>query len=344
MLNKQEENNRLRNWTISYLRVAAMLLVILGHGLAIYSSRVSWPFEKNVVWYWNDLCAIIYSFHMPVFFVISGYLYSYLYLYQNKYHNVKFFLIDKSKRLLLPYVFWGLIQFFLFDGLFTMCVAYSGGFHLWFLLTLFWNFVFFAFANKIWMQTSSKKLMSGLIVLLVVLTIGHLSYYLPKILCLRFAVFNLPYFLFGVILGKKQAYKDFYISRILLLFINLLLFIFVAIIALIEPFDKYGGFFSFCKNICVMGYIFTIYRLLCGKIVRNQFIQKFMISLDKCSMGIYIIHHIVIWLILSNAKCFQWLISHCNVGPIVLFLLSLVLSYILTYAIQKNSVIKVVFG
>lgn len=68
-----------------------MFLVILGHTV-----------KNNEILWW------IYSFHMPLFFFLSGYLSE-----QNgRISNVKIFVIKKSKSLLLPFVFFRLLLVF----------------------------------------------------------------------------------------------------------------------------------------------------------------------------------------------------------------------------------------
>ena len=72
------------------LRGFAMLMVVLGHVSAMSSNAVLW----------------IYAFHMPLFFMISGVVFRY-----SKYKSLKECVIDKAKKLLLPYVFLFLINF-----------------------------------------------------------------------------------------------------------------------------------------------------------------------------------------------------------------------------------------
>ena len=50
----------------------AILLVLLGHTIQFASGE---EFEKASLFYNNIVFKTIYSFHMPLFMVISGYLY-----------------------------------------------------------------------------------------------------------------------------------------------------------------------------------------------------------------------------------------------------------------------------
>ena len=75
------ENKRI-DW-IDWLKAIGIFLVSLGHSNCVPNLR-----------------KYIYSFHMPLFFIASG-----MTLKPEKYDNIKSFIIDKSKKLLLPYLF-----------------------------------------------------------------------------------------------------------------------------------------------------------------------------------------------------------------------------------------------
>ena len=96
------KNNEI-NW-LSVLQGFAMLLVVIGH----------------VTHGEGELTRIIYSFHMPLFMCISGYLFRITAIEKNKrYLDVIF---SKSVRLLIPYFAFGVATIFL-------KVAFSGYMH-----------------------------------------------------------------------------------------------------------------------------------------------------------------------------------------------------------------------
>ena len=82
---------------ISFLQIIGPIFVILGHSLNGLSSSGGWYiFSKQ----W------IYIFHMPLFFLASGYLLSYKgFLHGRSY---KEFIFGKFLRLILPYLVWNL--------------------------------------------------------------------------------------------------------------------------------------------------------------------------------------------------------------------------------------------
>lgn len=85
-----------RNKLISILQVYGILLVVLGHCFVLYPA-------KPLLFYW------IYSFHMPLFFFISGYLFQYssqrkaLEISDMSWWGKNGLLWKKCKRLLIPY-------------------------------------------------------------------------------------------------------------------------------------------------------------------------------------------------------------------------------------------------
>lgn len=87
-------NNRIK-W-IDYAKAIGIILVIIGHAISKYNLNLS-VLEK-----------FIYSMHMPLFFIISGYLFKW-----DSSINKKEFIKKKVKRLILPYL--------LFIVLITVC-------------------------------------------------------------------------------------------------------------------------------------------------------------------------------------------------------------------------------
>jgi len=54
---------------------------------------------------------VVHAFHMPVFFLMSGWVFS-----PEKYRYAKKFTLSRAKSLLVPYFFWGCLLFLLWNG------------------------------------------------------------------------------------------------------------------------------------------------------------------------------------------------------------------------------------
>lgn len=143
-----------------------MIFVMMGHASGIPKSLMSW----------------VYSFHMPLFFFLSGYVFN-----VEKYHSFKSLLIDKSRTLLFPMValstvlsIWtaiintnygisGLIKHFI--GIFIELRGSDFDSGLWFITCLFVIELLWWFLCKI---SAFNSIIKKIIVLFVFSVIGFL--------------------------------------------------------------------------------------------------------------------------------------------------------------------------
>ena len=71
--------------------------------------------------------------------------------------------------------------------------------------------------------------------------------------------------------------------------------------------------------------------------------RKRILKLDKYAMGIYIIHHIIIQETNSSTLGQQYM-EHYILYPIVLFIMSLGISWLITYILQKSKLGNIIIG
>lgn len=159
---------------IDLIKGAGIILVVIGHLLPVNS----------------EVRRIIFTFHMPLFFFLAGFF--------HKPREISAFVLDKGKKLLVPYIFFffateayvWLYDFFLkvpfnvatFSEIFTGCEYFTYNVPLWFLLCLFEVEVLYNFIIRICPQ---RFFIQSLIVF-IMSTGGY-------VLC-RFSC-NLPYFI-----------------------------------------------------------------------------------------------------------------------------------------------------
>lgn len=179
------QSSRIEN--IDITKGIGIFLVILGH-FAEFKS---------------PLYHYIYLFHMPLFFFLSGMFYKSGYL--------KDIIIKKSKRLLIPYVFYWLFDRIvgLFIGIITtgkcdfLTIDYnlfSGGV-LWFLISLWSVFIIWSSIEKL-----GTFMRWGLLFIMIVtgLYLGENEIRCP--LYFSQTLLMLPFFVMGNIFYKKQFY------------------------------------------------------------------------------------------------------------------------------------------
>ena len=148
-----------RNYKIDNIRAIAILLVVFGHSIILYSSSWNLYQTKNDVPL-LDICKdIINLIQMPLFFSLSGFLF--VSTLQKK--SFSMVLKNKIKRLLIPYfafAFFWLLPIRLIvkypgynipiSKIIGKCILYgSDNGHLWYLIALFWCFIFCYIISKI---------------------------------------------------------------------------------------------------------------------------------------------------------------------------------------------------
>ncbi len=132
--NLHYQNARSRNLTIDFIRGVAILLVVLGHNIQYGSGDI---FYKSAGYFDNSLFKLIYSFHMPLFALLSGYLF--FWTMKKSVNNV---LKRRVLSLILPIFCWVSLEYV------VKCVvlASKNGFCV---LSLFSKYVF-SFFHEFW--------------------------------------------------------------------------------------------------------------------------------------------------------------------------------------------------
>lgn len=199
---------------ISFLQIIGPIFVILGH--SVNGVHITgWWYVLSKEW--------IYMFHMPLFFLISGYLLSFKgYL---KSHTYKEFILGKIKRLLVPYLFWNLLfyvpkvmaqafisesvpsDFFELLKMFVFPRQNVWG-HTWFLVGLFVIYVMTPLFEKI---LTTKRISINIVIVIICIVI----YILP--ITTEFLAFSdlhkdLLFFIVGCMLGQMP--KDVFVYRL----------------------------------------------------------------------------------------------------------------------------------
>lgn len=197
---------------LDYTRSAGIFLVIFGHSLQRFPG---WKEDLAIKGLWD----FIYSFHMPLFFIVSGYLYKQV-SYKNMlagggkiliclvfpYLLYQFFylplaLIDYRHEILNP-TLWGkiLMGILMGDGYKTPISIYSC-LPCWFLVCVIQiRFLFLIIPINRW--SAFIICLISLLILHFRKTLGYDFYF-----CLDSTIMALPYFLFGYFGGKSDFFE-----------------------------------------------------------------------------------------------------------------------------------------
>ncbi|WP_080467988.1 acyltransferase family protein [Lactiplantibacillus plantarum] len=196
---RRELNMNKRIFWVDNARGFAMLLILLGHSYPPY-----------------DLKMWIYSFHVPLFFFLSGYLF--------KKRNIIDTIRRKNRSLLMPYFLTALISIpfgvviykmvgkpmiDLFYGFFYLNGSVGWNAPIWFLVVLFWVEFSFAIIVKLNLNDSS--------ILFFTLIIGFYIYtnkiFIP--FGLNIAIWNLPFYHIGYLIRKAKVLETINFNKLI---------------------------------------------------------------------------------------------------------------------------------
>ena len=306
-----------RNETIDILKGIAVLAVLLGH--AIQRGLII-NYETNIFF------KIIYSFHMPLFVILSGYS---LHHFTKKY-NVSF-LIKRFCRLIIPTITWSYLIYFVRDFNFvgiknfvpfppsvleyTKILLHHPDYIIWFLYIIFiCDLIFF----------STKKLVQSeneIIQLLMIITITLIIQFLPN---QNFGILRLqiyfPMFALGYYLSKYSIILDF-TKYLVLPSTFLYLFLFPKFSVLINS--------KFIYYLISISSLIIIYNLV-KYFFKHQVIHNILTFFGKRSLEIY----------LCQCVCLNIGISNGYIRIISIFITATFFSSILSIITNKSRISK----
>lgn len=267
---------------ISFLQFIGPIFVILGHSLNGMSIETGpwWMLTKD----W------IYIFHMPLFFMVSGYLLSHSdWMKGNSYGN---FIKKKFLRLIVPYLFWNilffvpklLLQSFLADSV-EMSASYIIRIylsprqniwgHTWFLVGLFLVYLLTPLWEKLFTIFKGKNV-------IWIFAIGTFLYILPigtEFLCLNDLHKDLLFFWLGCNLGMLPYERLSKMVKDRCALLGVLSVVTSAAALLVDDIT----WFNFIPCTCILLFLLSIGMNLEGKLGG-------IFALARNSFGIYIMH------------------------------------------------------
>lgn len=149
--------DRYRSGELDIMKFWGILLVVLGHVTNMYtpSGLVQSLVQSDSL---ELVSSFVYSFHMPLFVFVSGCVYAFQKEVLQKRVSFVNLIQKKSKRLLIPYLVFGIFLVLLMVGCgfrneivdyaFNGVLLSKDSRHLWFVLMLFEVFVLFWVMNK----------------------------------------------------------------------------------------------------------------------------------------------------------------------------------------------------
>ena len=269
---------------------------------------------------YTKLSVALNMVHLPIFFLVAGYLFGYKRIRGGGAYAVqRQFLVDKAQRVLVPYVTVGLLVI-------AIGQARPGEFisgccsHLWFLVTIFECYAVGKLIDFILWEKPHTKVTA-----LLAVGIGCVfGYFCPVVLGGRF----LHYFFFylgGMLLSsinmeRLQQWRPLFVVAT------------AASLAVIVLETIYCNYLL-PAVLSSVALVFCAFLALLTSHIND--LPNWMKSLDACSMGIYIVHHIIIQAVNRTDLLHPLLQKHYFVYPTVQFVLVLLLSWGFVWALRR---------
>lgn len=260
---------------LDIIRAIAIILVVVGHFTP----------ENAPKWY-NMIVEAIYTFHMPAFLFVSGYVY----IATKKEESYLSFLYKKVRRLLIPYFSTSAIvitiklltQSFMYvenpitaNAYIEMFYIPVAGYFLWFVLALWWMFVLLP-----WFKTRSMRLiLFGISIVLLFLPIEF-----THIFCLQEIKKMLVYFMCGIVSFDYKEKFTYMISKYSKSVLIPIVFLILEIVYLLGMADYLQYVLPFIGIAFISQISNTIYHIGHAKLL------SIMLYLNTTSYIIYLFH------------------------------------------------------
>lgn len=279
----------MRDFRIVNLRSIAIITVVIGHSIILYSSH--WSFLTTDVKYplFDYAKDIINLYQMQLYFFISGFL-MYSTLHKNQTYSK--FIIGKIYRLIVPYFVFGLLWMLPIKnmiGLPSLTDAtilnqikdLAGGInngHLWFLYALFGIFAILYPINKLLLKTLNNNVLVKIGGGILLLILALLPIMLDKVCFRHFNINEAIHYAFWFQLGITIHYynlKTFILISLLS----------IGVFALTDP--------TLIKSLII---VLGLYYAIPSK--ENKTLD----FIDRHSFGVYLLHSPLIYITFTYLK------------------------------------------
>ena len=332
--------NTNRDLEIDCIKGILIILVVLGHAIQYASGS---DYMHRGLYLDNPVFLIIYSFHMPLFALISGFLFD----RSNKRKFIEV-VIRKIKGVFVPLsIFCALALLWEIHINESMTITQPVhilsnyiknlyGWPLWYLGTILLDSFIIALLSRL---TSCKPFNE-----LTMWFVFVVSFFIPDEFIISIHKFIYPFFLIGYLMSSrgvelckpyKKSFRSLEIVILVILSLGLLMF-----------FDKeylvYISGFSIKDDINVLWV--DMYRMLVGLIISrflcilipmiiNNKEIKWLTVLGRNTLGIYCFQTLLYLVVPSFVYHFH--INNGIIGPVVCFILVLSISYVITQLCEK---------
>lgn len=320
------------------LKGILILLVVLGHSIQAAMRQLGESCLNDYLW------NLIYSFHMPAFMAVSGYLALRKNLVGGGRINWWEFVWRRFRQLVIPFLLWSIALFFVNHNVEHIYeyILYPQK-SLWFLWALFFIAIVFDGVERIAVKL---KIRQELIIVLCWLLLVGLMFVMPdaKLLGIEYVAYYFLYYAMGYCIHK---YKGFLVIKkgVLIAIVGLLWFALGSIYSTqglpsqlnIVPYIPTSITYYVYRIITACLAIFFLFSIGMKAMNEDTGRLKFAVNLGKVSLGIYAVHMIIRFRLVEGI-CFVF--PDISYWPLMLltFALLVPVSYVIVWLFGRWSV------
>lgn len=321
----------MRNNAFDILKGFAIFLVVIGHLMQVSML----DYDHNILW------RFIYSFHMPLFFFISGFLS--FYSKTDGYDLI----LKRFNSLIIPFFIWSIIYFFCKDDFNLNFINYLIEIvkvpdkSLWFLWALFFCYLLLFVVKK-----TTKYIYISLAIISVLLLIFSIIVK-DKIFGINLISKQFPFFIMGYLFNN---YKDvlFQIINKFKIFI-LLIFIIAASFwmrkedPLFYSYINLGPLFklAYVFIVGVLGILSSLVLIINIKDSSNNYLQLILSFIGKHTFSIYAVHTLLVdYFKIDNSENLLYYVT-VFIYALLLISISVLIEYLLSFS---SFLLKICFG
>lgn len=324
--NMEQKKNQLLD--IAFLRCVATFSLVVWHS---YCSYICWDVADTPLntFYTNVFTRVIPDANMPLFTILAGYLFYYLFNEKGKYKEFKPYFFNKVNRLLIPFLVLGSVINLCEYGKNITDILYGTPNHLWYCLMLFYVYIVFWIVER-YLGTKINFLLAIIsIVLVTYFGTGALSVRLLGGIFLP--IYYYGYFFIGYIFRKYQGKLTDRKTVLLILAVSLYLSCSLLDISRLIVVISVSYFI-------LLYYIANTQRV--KSIIGGGKISNVISVFSKYSFGIYVFHQWILWNLTREPHCLSivkpLLETHYVTAPIILVITVFAVSWLLTHYSLKN--------
>ena len=323
---------------LDYLKTIGILLVVIGHCTSIYTG--GWVFTSPVNSpIYGLIASYVYTFHVPMLVFVSGSIYYYCRINKGKYNSLKGLIINKFKRLILPFLFIGILYSIpikyiigmtegnIINNIKSFILGLNTG-HLWYLLMLFDIFIIFYLYEKFILNKKYSIILNLILFSILYISSGFFTNIFQINRSIQYSIFFYLGYEFFRSKDKLRLKLEQLKTKNILIMIPILIAISLVLILvskmklsnimLSKLFSLINVVIAIvCITICYL-IVYLINNRMKNTIIRGK-IDKLINGIGKYSFNIYLLHEPIIFIIL-------YFIASKYINPTILVMVCLSIS------------------